>query len=82
MHGIFIWASGTKYHLDPTQLISLTEHVGNMNPSNFYFFHMIFDIHDISNASGKDFEESALIMHLIIDRIMNCEENIGKFNTN
>ena len=78
MHGIFIWAASIKFYSDPGLIISLTEYPGNMHISKFYFHHMLLDIYDISSACGKDFEQSALIVHMVIDRIMSCQENIGK----
>ena len=79
MHAIFSWAACVKYYNNLQHLRELTEHVGEMEITKFYFLHLFIDIQDIAISTGRDFEEAVLIVHMVIDAIINCEENIGKF---
>ena len=70
MHYIFTFTLQTK-HLDyPSKVTQLVEPTGTHTCSEYFFLHLIQDITDLTTITNKTFEEAVLIIHTLMDQLM------------
>ena len=70
MHCIFLYTLQTKHMPCPTAVTQLVESTGRHSCSEFFFLHLIQDIMDVTTISNKTFEEAILIIHSLIDQMI------------
>ena len=54
----------------PSRVTQLVEQTGTHTCSEYFFLHLIQDINDLTTITNKTFEEAVLIIHTLIDRLM------------
>ena len=70
MHCIFLYTLQTKHMPFPTAVTQLVESTGRHSCSEYFFLHLIQDIMDVTTISNKTFEEAILIIHSLIDQMI------------
>ena len=70
MHCIFLYTLQTKHMPCPTAVTQLVESTGRHTCSEYFFLHLIQDIMDVTTISNKTFEEAILIIHSLIDQMI------------
>lgn len=49
--------------------------------SEFFWGHLERDVQQLSTAIGKNIEEAAIVVHLVLQRIATCELKLGEMNS-
>ena len=74
----FIWSSCSKHPVTRSQVLPSLVNGGLDDPSNlpnFFHQHLERDVRDLTQLTGKNFEEVVFILHLIVKSLM---ETAGK----
>ena len=70
MHCIFTYTLQTEHMQYPTRITQLVEPTGSHTCSEYFFLHLIQDITDLTTITNKTFEEAVLIIHTLIDLLV------------
>ncbi|KAI6655769.1 E3 ubiquitin-protein ligase [Oopsacas minuta] len=69
----FIWSSCSKHPTDSSHVLRSLVRGGLDDPrdlTNFFYLHLERDVLDITQLTGKNFEETTFLLHLIIRSLM------------
>ena len=80
MHCIFTYTLQTKHMECPCLVTQLVEPTGTHTCSEYFFLHLIQDITDLTTITNKTFEEAVLIIHTLIEQLMDERMSIITLN--
>lgn len=66
MHSVFLWAS-CHYQDKVSELVNVVKQQQNL--PEFFWMHLMKDINQLCRVTGKGFEESSLIVHIVLHDI-------------
>lgn len=71
MHSAFLWCSCHYQDMVAADLAALVKpHVNPNNLPEFFWMHLRKDIEQLSRVTGKGLDESAIIVHLVLQGIL------------
>ena len=80
----FIWSSCSKHPITRSQVLPSLVNGGLDDPRdlpNFFYQHLERDIRDLTQLTGKNFEEVIFFLHLIVKSLMETTREQCEYST-